>query len=320
MTFVSNRVWWLGALLVTLGCSDDDAPKNDSKNSGGAGAAGEVGETGDAGDTGEAGAPTSGGSNSGGGAGKAGSSTGGGGGSATAEACGPAASMNADGILTAYPDISVSVTPAADFKVTSFNFMVIDDGDERGPLLKFFAEVKNTSTKMHCQFLPNIALDGTEIVTLAYGPPKHLKIGTTVFTTVDECIDPGESVVLSGVQRGVTEADLKAASVLSIEPGPSNLESSEYVLATPPTIQDAEVAMSDDGYLLKGTAAYSTAIYNQGIRVYPRDSRKLIVDELLAFPGNLEEHAAGSTAPFETEATPCAFQEYELFQTWINQD
>lgn len=59
--------------------------------------------------------------------------------------------MTSGGILTAYPDIKVTVTPAADFAITSFNFTVTDDGDERGPLLSLFAELKNVGTQQRCQ-------------------------------------------------------------------------------------------------------------------------------------------------------------------------
>ncbi len=303
----------VGALLSTLGCGGDDSSPNNP------GPSGDSGSSGSAGTSGTSGAMSDGGSGGSGATGGSGAAGGSGGTGMAAQACGPEASMNAAGILTAYPNISVTVTPATDFEISSFNFTVTDDGDPRGPLLEFFADLKNIGTALHCQFLPMVVLDGEEIITLVYGPPKHLKIGDTVFTTVDTCIGPGESAVMSGVQRGVTEADLEAATSLTIDPAPSDLDN-EYLPAMPPMIQDAEVAPSGDGFLLKGTVSYTQAVRNQGIRVYPRDSRQLLVGELLAFPGDLGTHAAGSTAPFETEATPCSFTEYELFQSWINEE
>jgi hypothetical protein len=298
-------------LLSTLGCGDGAASNDPGPAGGASGSGGSVsGSSADAGSKSDAGS-------SGGGSGGMG---GAGGSPATPQACGPEASMNADGVLTAYPNISVTVTPATDFEITSFNFVVTDDGDARGPLLEFFADLKNIGTQQHCQFLPMVYLGADELITLVYGPPKHLKIGTTVFTTVDECIGPGESAVMSGVQRGITEAALEAATSLTIDPGPSNFETDEYLPAVAPTIQDAQVVTADAEFLLKGTVSYTENIRNQGIRVYPRDSRQLLVGELLAFPGDLGPHLAGSTAPFETESTPCGFTEYELFQSWITED
>jgi hypothetical protein len=300
----------LVALLATVGCADDGGSANSSGGSGNSGGAHAAGTSGSV---------TSGGTDAGGSSGAGGGSAGSAGMGAP-KACGPEASLNADGMLTAYPDIDVVVTPAADFAITSFNFVVVEDGDERGPLVKFLAELKNVGTGLHCQFLPEVFLDGTELITLVYGPPKHLKIGDTVFTTVDECIGPGESAVLSGVQRGVTEADLSAANVLTIDPGPSNFDTDVYLPAVPPVIEDTEVVASGEGFVLKGTVSYGATIRNQGIRVYPRDARQLLVDEIMAFPGDLGIHAAGSTAPFETEPTPCAFSDQELFQSWIDED
>lgn len=307
----------VGTVLTALGCSDD-AATNNSGNAGSAGTGAGAGGSATAGSGGSnmnsAGSDTV----AGGSAGSAGQGGSGGAGTTMPKTCGPDASMNADGALTAYSNIGVTVTPAADFKVTSFNFVVIEDDDPRGPLLKFFAELKNVGQGLHCNFLPSVHLDAKEIITLAYGPPRHLKIGDTVFTTVDECMGPGESVVLSGVQRGIDEADLKTAAKLTIEPEPSNTETTVYLLADPPDILTPEVVSSADGFALKATASYTTALHNHGIRVYPRDSRKLIVGELLAFPGDLGAHAAGSMTPFETTATSCGFEEYELYQTWID--
>lgn len=310
----------VGSLLTALGCSDDGATNN---SGGGAGSAGTGAGTGGSATAGSGGSSTNsaGSDTAGGGSGgsSAGQGMGGGGGSSGSmpKACGPDASMNADGALTAYPNIGVTVTPATDFKITSFNFVVIDDDDPRGPLLKFFAELKNVGQGLHCNFLPSVHLDAKEIITLAYGPPRHLKIGDTVFTTVDECMSPGESVILSGVQRGITEANLKAAVKLTVEPEPSNTETTVYLAADPPDILTPEVVSLADGFGLKGTASYTKALHNHGIRVYPRDSRKLIVGELLAFPGDLGSHAAGTMTPFETSSTPCSFEQYELYQTWI---
>jgi hypothetical protein len=333
-----NQVWWVGALLATLGCSDN-GDTNSTGPAGGssssvAGATNAAGDHGDAGmspvdntpgDTGGASAtggtgPSGAGANGDDNAAGADNASAGAGGMPTPEACGPAASLNAQGALSAYPNISVTVVPATDFAVTSFNFRVIEDGDARGPLLKLFVELKNIGAGLQCKFIPDVTLDGKEIVTTSYGPAKHLKIGTTIFSTVDPCIEPGQTAVLSGVQRGITEDKLKLATNLSIQPNPSNLSTTEYLPATPPTIASAQVVPSqaNDGYLLKGNVSYTNAVHNQGIRVYPRDSRKLLVDELLAFPGNLGAHAAGSSAPFETNATPCAFEDYLLFQSWIN--
>jgi hypothetical protein len=295
----------VGSLLTALGCSDDGATNNPG---GAAGSAGTGAGTGGSATAGSGGSSMN----------SAGSDTAGGGsGGSMPKACGPDASMNADGALTAYPNIGVTVTPATDFKITSFNFVVIEDDDPRGPLLKFFAELKNVGQGLQCNFLPSVHLDAKEIITLAYGPPRHLKIGDTVFTTVDECMGPGESVVLSGVQRGITEAALKTAVKLTVEPGPSNTETTVYLAADPPDILTPEVVSSTDGFGLKGTASYTKALHNHGIRVYPRDSRKLIVGELLAFPGDLGAHAAGSMTPFETNTTTCSFEQYELFQSWI---
>ncbi len=305
-----------GLLAFTVACSGDDGGDGGMPSTTSTGGA--VGSSGGA----ASGGAAAGGTDSSGGSTAIGGAVGGTGGlpepEPTADSCGPEASV-VDGVLTAFPHIEVSVTPETDFALKSFNFTVKEDGDSRGPLLSLYAEMENIGTGLKCKFIPEVYLDFTEIITLADGPAYHLTIGSTMFSTTDECIRPGESVVLGGVQRGVTEEDLMNAMRLTIDAGSTNYPTDEYNIAVPPSVE-ADVVETDNGYAVAGNLTYVDTIYNQAVYVFPKDARGLIVDELVAFPGDLGTHFAGSTAPFETESTSCRFVDYELYQTWILDD
>jgi len=215
------------------------------------------------------------------------------------------------GTLTTFPNISVSITPVG-FAVKTLNFVVTEDGDPRGPLLEMFAEIQNNSPQIECRFLPDILLEFEELIGLVETPPYH---GELLATTVSDCLSPGEIGVLPAVQRGITLADLQMATTLTIDLSPANLDT--FSPATDGPDITANVAQSGGGWTLSGTLTPTTTIWNYGMNVYPRDARGVLVAELLAFPGNLDTLPAGVPVPFETEAAPCSFDDYLLFDSWI---
>jgi hypothetical protein len=220
------------------------------------------------------------------------------------------ASTNAAGILTAYPSQTWSVIPSH-LRVTSVNFVVTEDGDERGPLLEMFGEIRNDGS-LECNILPDVFLDGEEVVTITETPPYQDEFSSV---TAD-CLGTGEVAVFAGVARGIDEDDLEGAFV-SFDGSPNTF--STPVRSAQPTIEAPSVAMVEGGgYGLTGTLRPHATIYNYALRVYPKDARGLIVDELLDFPNSLETLPAGSSWPIETGGTDCAFTDYLDFQGWID--
>jgi hypothetical protein len=324
-------------LMVLAACGGDDsdpAPNGDA--GGGAGASAGAGSgvvytfapdafgalsAGDSGSTGAAGTrPASGaGSGAAGQAGSFGSAAGGsaiggtGGGSTIGDSCGPAATVNADGVLTAFPHITYSISPAG-WSLESVNFVVTEDGDPRGPLLEMFGELVNDTGTTECSFLPNVLLEFDEVITLVEGPAYF---GEVVMSVTTDCLGPGETGVLTGVARGITTADLAAATSLTIMVEPNTFDT-YFPAAGGPTVTMAEVSsVTAGGFGLRGKLLIGETIYNYGMRVYPRDARGVLVDELLAFPNELDTLGSGSTVDFETDGVDCNFDDYLLFQSWI---
>jgi|GEM_PF-6517022 len=252
--------------------------------------------------------------------GSGGAGTGGGSGpDGVADTCGPPASMNADGTLTPYPNIAVSLIPAEDYSLVSFNLISIEDGDERGPLLKIYAELKNESADLKCLFLPTVYLGFSEVVAVVDGEQYYAQLSTSLSSISDACIAPGETGIMFGAERGISQADLDSATSLEITPDPSTI-ATDYVAAAAPVLSDAQVVLVDGLYALSGTLTYFEDIYNQAVTVYTRDARGLLVDDITAYPGDLGTHLTGTTSEFETDGTTCEFVDYVLTQDWLRED
>jgi hypothetical protein len=226
----------------------------------------------------------------------------------------PPASVNADGVLSAYPSVSYEVDFG--YRIDTVGVKVTDDGDTRGPLFELFAEVTNTGSTTRCGFLPDVYLDFTELISLVRADKYYSDLGILY-----DCIAPGETAVLTALERGLDETNLVAGSTLSITMEPFNFGT--YTRATDgPYIADDAIAFGPDpygleGYGVDGTLTMETTIYNYGLRAFPRDSRGVIVDELLAFPGDLDTLSAGSSIEFSTERTGCDFPEYRAIHSWL---
>ena len=87
-----------------------------------------------------------------------------------------------------------------------------------------------------------------------------------------------------------------------------------------PTVEAAIVEGEEGGHLVSGTVTPNAAIYNYGMRFYPPGSRGLLVDELLAFPGELDSLAPGVTVDFASYESECQFGDYVFFQGWIYEE
>src|SRR5262245_19985496 len=134
----------------------------------------------------------------GGSGGAGGGNTGGRGGNAGQSCATEPAAINSAGVLTAFPRIATSVTPAG-LTLKSLNFVITEDGASRGPLLEMFGEVLNSSSRTECSFLPDVMLGFDEIISIVEAAPHF---GTIITTVTTDCIGPGRTGVLIGVQRG----------------------------------------------------------------------------------------------------------------------
>jgi hypothetical protein len=222
-----------------------------------------------------------------------------------------AASTNSSGVLSTYPNVSVSVTPAA-FRATTLNFVVTEDGDSRGPLLEMFVELENAGTTTECNFLPAISLDGIELVGLVDTPP-YFSGGLTTVTA--DCLGPGATGAIRALARGITSTEVAAATYLSIALGPSSF-GTNLPASNPPKLT-AEIAKLTQGWGVKGTVTPAANIYNYSITIFPRNSQGVLYAQLLAFPNELNTLALGTAVPFETDTVPCQFGDYALFDSWI---
>jgi hypothetical protein len=194
------------------------------------------------------------------------------------------------------------------------NFKVTVDGDPRGPLLEMFGEVVNDTGRTECAFLPDVTLDFEEVITLVEAPAHF---GDVVMSVTSDCLGVGDTGVLTGVARGITQADLAAATSLTILVEPNTFDTYQHATGGP-TLSMPEVGeVAGGGIGLRGRLLVAQAIYNYGLKVYPRDSRGVLIDELMAFPNELDPLAAGSTIDFETDGTDCTFEDYLYFQSWI---
>lgn len=229
----------------------------------------------------------------------------------------PPAVVNPDGVLTPFPHIRYSISPSG-FEIVSANFVVEHDGDTRGPLLSAYFEIRNGGAYVDCDIGADVYLDFRDLVGIVEGEPYYQRIGTgPLFTVTSDCIAPGRSGVLHAVQRGIDETDLALTGDLSIT---LDIYRSSVVVYTPAgdgPLVDVSVRPVEGGYGVGGTITLQRTLHNYAMRFYPRDSRGVIVDELLAFPGHLEILPIASTQPFETLGTPGPIESYLFFDSWI---
>jgi hypothetical protein len=228
----------------------------------------------------------------------------------------PPAVVNPNGVLTPFPHLKFLVEPG--YRLQSANFVVTEDGDERGPLLEFYAELENQTGSLRCRFLPYIWLDSTEIIALVTAHPYYEEYWNgTLSNVTNSCIPHGGVGVIYGVARGVTYDDIAQAEWLFVDPKPFVSLATYVVPTNGPLLEDVEVAWDEEGWALRGTVRVRASIYNYGLRVYPRDDRGVLTDELYAFPGRLGTLDAWSTHPFQTSSSSRVFDAYRAYQSWI---
>lgn len=221
------------------------------------------------------------------------------------------ASSGAGGELTAFPHINTVLTPAR-YQLLSINFVVTESDDPRGDLFEMYAEIENQGTESECSFLPDSFLDFNEIVSILTAPPHFTDIVTTV---TSNCLAPGEVGVIRGVARGITIDDLAVATSLTIDLNPGTF--ARGVPATGVPSLTTGVQTTAEGWVVAGQVTPSASVSNYALRVFPRDARGLLINELLAFPGELALLPGGLAQDLETEASPCEFTEYLSYQSWI---
>lgn len=237
-----------------------------------------------------------------------------GGGTGNVAPCGPAPADNAQGILTSHPQLDFDLGHE-DFELLTVNIVpsIALSGIDT---LDLYAEVMNIGFEDHCSLLFDTRLDGLEIIVLAEAPPHTQED----WTTTHGCLRPGEVGILTGIQNYIT-ADMIEAST-SLEFNMTSLPPLNP-LSQPidaPIVDATIVGGEEGGNLVSGTVTPTVPIYNYGMRFYPRDSRGLLVDELLAFPGDLDSLTPGVTLDFASNESGCAFDDYVFLHGWIYED
>lgn len=300
MVMNERRGWGAIVLALTItACGDDQNETVYPGTQTGTGGTSGIGGNG----AGGSGAPGGGASDTGGGSGT--------GGAGTPVPCGPAASQNAQGILTSHPGMTF-VLGHDSFELETVNIVpsIAPSGIDT---MDVYAELKNVSTEALCYIFSEATLDGLEILVIADTPPHTDEI----LTTTGSCLLPGETAILNGIQNDIPAATINGATVLSF-----NLTASEsYGVVTVPVDRPTVTASIAPGTLggdvVSGTVVPQVSIYNYGMSFYARDSRGLIVAELLAFPGELSSLPAGVSIAFSSEESECQFDEYVLIDSWI---
>lgn len=290
----SNRRGW-GAIVLALtitACGDD---QNDTVYPGT--------QTGTGGTSGVGGNGAGGTGATGGGSGT--------GGASTPVACGPAASQNAQGILTSHPGMTF-VLGHDSFELETVNIVpsIAPSGIDT---VDVYAELRNVGTETLCYIFSDATLDGREILVMADTPPHKDEI----LTTTGSCLLPGETAILNGIQNDIPAATINAGTVFAF-----NLTASAtpYAVTVPvdrPTVTASIVPGTMGGDVVTGAVVPQVNIYNYGMSFYARDSRGLIVAELLAFPGELGSLPAGVSIAFSSEESECQFDEYVFIDSWI---
>lgn len=229
----------------------------------------------------------------------------------------PPAVVSPDGVLTPFPSIRVTVTPP-ELSLETLNFVVTHDGDSRGPLVTMYAELRNDGIDVECGFVPDVWLDAFEIVTVVEAEPFYDRYSSgTLSTTTSDCIPPGGSGVLEGVQRGLDEADLALASHLVIDARPFRSSFTERVAPTDAPTLDVAVVEGAEGWSIEGTMTPRRTIRNYAFRAYARDARGVLFAELLAFPGELATLPPFVAQTIATDVAPRSFTDHRSFQSWI---
>lgn len=234
----------------------------------------------------------------------------------TVEGCTPRqVSTLESGTLTSYPNISVEVYPSS-FRATTINFVITEDGDERGPLLDVYAEIQNISGGLECNILPELTFSAGDLVGIIEFPAYRQQSDIVDYTTLADCLGVGQVGILRANARGITAEDLQQAGSLFIDVTPYNLGFSYELPPEEPEVE-ATVVETNGGWVVSGTVTPGADIHNYGMYVFPRDANGLLMADYFVAPGNLETLYAGDAAPFESEPSACPFTEYALMHTWI---
>ncbi len=229
----------------------------------------------------------------------------------------PPAVMSPQGVLTPYPGLRFDVIPTG-LRVVTANFTQVDDGDSRGPLLQGYIELRNVGSTMVCTGAPSVELDFVELIGTVYGDPYYERSGAgTVGIVANDCIVPDGVGVLDVVTRSMTLDVLASAVSMSIDIFVYNSTYSVFLPADGDVTMTREVVAVADGFAIGGTVTPRRDIYNFALRVYPRDARGLLYQQLAAFPRDLETLPAYLPQPYETEATSAPFSTYLSFPSWI---
>lgn len=277
---------------------------------GSAGFAGGVGG-GIAGNSGTAGEGGSGGTSGEGGFGGASGDGGSSGASSGLEPCGPEAGLNAQGILTSHPAMTFTVDdPSHELETVNIVPYIAPSGIDT---LTIYAELTNVGLETRCSYLFDAWLDGYDILVQAETPPFESEL----FSATDICLAPGDTAVLVGVQNHIPIATVNAATSFELNVRTRSPVYPSYHASNAPTLDAVIEEGTSGGHVISGTVVPGVAIYNYSMHFYPRDSRGLLVDELLAFPGDLERLTAGISVEFSTTESECTFDEYVFIHSWI---
>ena len=218
----------------------------------------------------------------------------------------PPAMTTPTGTRTAYPGISYIVEFG--YALRTINF--IHDGTR----MHVLAEVANNTGSAECDFFPDMTFDGIDLYPDIVETPPHYT--SVVSTVTNDCLSAGDVGVVYGRSSDITLDDLSSGTLV-LDMSPSTI-GTPYRATNGPTILSSTPTMTAEGWVVRGQIRPMVAVRNYSLATYARDSRGLLIGELLAFPMMLGTLPAGSTVDYEGgDPIPCPFTEVLQFQSWI---
>jgi len=317
MIGLGSRAGMVAAVLtatLTSGCKDDGGAG--TGGTGGYQQAGTGGESGGSGGTTTGTGGHDGMNGTGGTSGTGGTTTGTGGGGGAAACTAPSvagnASMNADGVLTNYPQLRFT-NLGGDIQITSayFKLEVLTSFNS----VQVWGDVRNSGTRQLCIPLVDTFNIGSQSLIVVVEGKAYLDSFSSVS---DVCIEPGATAVYSGIQNQVSATVLSGASGVSYKMSGLTLTPAPTPHPLDPLVISEAPKQVSLGWALAGRMqAGSDGIYNLAVDVFIRDANGLLYDDTSAFPYDLADIPALTTFDFESGSVDSKFCAYERFESFI---
>lgn len=219
--------------------------------------------------------------------------------------CDDVAPTVVDGVLTTAPDIGLRLTP------TDFRFLTANFYENSLGAAVLLAEVRNDGTERRCGFSPEVTAGSLP----RFAAGLHTRPYFTLTDTITEdCLEPGETGVLSAWTSEPLSA-VRATRIVDVQLTPNDFGMPREAVG--PYVEGERLVSGPGGTRVEGTLVADVAVENVLFRAYPRDSRGVLIAELLGTPSDLGAIPRGARIPFATGEVSCPVMEVESFLSWI---